>query len=123
MMDQTSLQRTSRIYKIVPAPAWAEALEIGFFAGSADDVRDGFIHLSSGLQIACTLNTHFARQKDLLLIAFDIHDLDEFLKWEPSRGGELFPHFYGPLPTKLARWQQNVTFGADGAAIYDDGTS
>ena len=85
------------VYKICPEAALKEARRHGRFDGSADDARDGFIHLSARHQVAGTLATHFVGQTDLVLIAIDPDRLGEWLRWETSRGGELFPHLYGPL--------------------------
>jgi len=87
------------IYKICSASAWREAERQGAFRGSADDKRDGFIHLSTASQVAGTVAKHFAGQSGLFLIAVDADVLGDALKWEPSRGGELFPHLYGELDT------------------------
>lgn len=87
----------STIYKICPASAWREAERQGAFRGSADDKRDGFIHFSTASQVAGTAARHFAGQTGLFLIAIDADALGETLRWEPSRGGELFPHLYGEL--------------------------
>ena len=84
------------IYKIVPAALWREAEAAGVFTGSPVDRRDGFIHFSTGPQLQATADKHFAGQTGLLLVAVDGDRLD--LKWEPSRGGDLFPHLYGFLP-------------------------
>jgi uncharacterized protein (DUF952 family) len=92
----------TRVYKILSAQDWAEAVARGRFEGSADDRRDGFIHLSAEDQWAGTAAKWFAGQADLLLVAFEAETLGAALKWEPSRGGALFPHLYGPLPTALA---------------------
>ena len=88
---------TEPVYKICPAAALQEARESRRFGGSADDARDGFIHLSAGHQVAGTLAKYFAGQRDLVLLAVDPGRLGERLRWEESRGGELFPHLYGPL--------------------------
>jgi uncharacterized protein (DUF952 family) len=85
------------IYKICPASAWREAERQGVYRGSADDLRDGFIHFSSASQVAGTARKYFARQTGLFLIAVDAAALGDALRWEPSRGGELFPHLYGEL--------------------------
>ena len=85
------------IYKICPASAWREAERQGCYRGSADDKRDGFIHFSSPSQVAGTLVKHFTGQSGLFLIAVGATALGDALKWEPSRGGELFPHLYGEL--------------------------
>jgi len=85
------------IYKVCSASAWREAERQGVFLGSADDRRDGFIHFSTASQVAGTVAKHFAGQTGLFLIAIDADALGDGLKWEPSRGGELFPHLYGEL--------------------------
>jgi uncharacterized protein (DUF952 family) len=85
------------VYKICPAPLWREAERAGRFNGSADDRRDGFIHFSTANQVAGTAEKHFAGQSDLLLVSVDADRLGIALKWEPSRGGALFPHLYGAL--------------------------
>jgi uncharacterized protein (DUF952 family) len=89
--------RGAPIYKICVAAALQEARSSGCFEGSADDLRDGFIHLSAGRQVAGTLAKYFSGQRDLVLLAVDPDRLGNRLRWEPSRGGELFPHLYGPL--------------------------
>ncbi len=93
----------SLIYKILPRAEWDAALEAGTFLGSPIDVQDGFIHFSTGEQWRETLDKHFAGQADLLLVAVEAETLGPELKWETSRGGALFPHLYGPLPTALAQ--------------------
>ena len=89
--------RVRTIYKICPASAWREAERSGVYRGSADDARDGFIHFSTASQVAGTAKKHFFGQTGLFLIAVDADELGEALRWEPSRGGELFPHLYGEL--------------------------
>jgi uncharacterized protein (DUF952 family) len=90
-------RRLRTIYKICPASAWREAERAGIYKGSADDTRDGFIHFSTAAQVAGTARKHFAGQGALFLVAIDSDSLGEALRWEPSRGGELFPHLYGDL--------------------------
>ncbi len=85
------------IYKICPASAWREAERHGVFRGSADDLRDGFIHFSTASQVAETAKKHFAGQIGLFLIAVDADALGDALRWEPSRNEEMFPHLYGEL--------------------------
>lgn len=92
----------SLIYKVLPRAEWEAACAKGLFEGSAIDLKDGFIHFSAGDQWAETLAKHFAGQADLLLVAVDTDALGPQLKWEVSRGGALFPHLYGALPTVLA---------------------
>ncbi len=85
------------IYKICSAAEWHAAERTGVYAGSAVDRRDGFIHFSTAEQAAETAAKHFAGQRDLVLVSVDAANLGKRLKWEPSRGGALFPHLYGTL--------------------------
>ena len=85
------------IYKICSAAEWRAAERAGTYAGSAVDRRDGFIHFSTAGQAVDTAAMHFAGQRDLVLVSIDAANLGKRLKWEPSRGGALFPHLYGAL--------------------------
>lgn len=102
------------IFKIVERGAWDAACRDGMYRGSPDDVRDGFIHFSAPEQVAGTAARHFRGVADLVLVAFDEAALGEALRWEPSRGGSLFPHLYAPLPTALALWTKPMPLAADG---------
>jgi uncharacterized protein (DUF952 family) len=102
------------IYKVTSRAALAEAKAKGRFEGSADDQRDGFIHLSAADQLEGTLAKHFAGQKDLILLAVDSESLGERLQWEPSGGGAIFPHLYGPLDLNALVWDEPLELGADG---------
>ncbi|MEO3776397.1 DUF952 domain-containing protein [Micromonospora sp. B11E3] len=86
------------IYKLLTTAEWDAARDAGHFAGSAVDHQDGFIHLSAAGQVVETARRHFAGVTGLTLLAVDPAALDGRLRWEPSRGGELFPHLYGALP-------------------------
>lgn len=90
------------VYKIVDRSDWQLACERGAYSGSPDDERDGFVHLSTAAQLEGTAAKFFHAQPGLLLIEFRAGDLGHALKWEPSRGGALFPHLYGPLPAEAA---------------------
>jgi uncharacterized protein (DUF952 family) len=107
----------SRIYKVCGAGEWAAAEAAGAYEGSADDARDGFIHFSTGRQLAGTLAKHFAGRDDLVLVAAEADALGDALKWEPSRGGALFPHLYGALPTSAALWTKPLNLGGDGRHV------
>jgi uncharacterized protein (DUF952 family) len=85
------------IYKIATTAQWRAAEAAGVFTGAPVDVADGFIHFSTESQVAETLARHFAGQRDLVLVAVDDAQLGDALRWEPSRGGQLFPHLYAPL--------------------------
>ncbi|MGD9536505.1 MAG: DUF952 domain-containing protein [Alphaproteobacteria bacterium] len=109
------------VYKICPRTAWEVALARGAYEGSADDRRDGFIHLSTGAQVEATALKHFGGQRDLVLVALDAAALDDAaLRYEPSRGGALFPHLYGPLPTGAALWAEPLPLDQGGAFVLPD---
>jgi uncharacterized protein (DUF952 family) len=86
------------IYKIVRADDWRAAETEGVFRGAAVDLADGYIHFSTEAQVEETAARHFTGQDGLLLVAVDAEKLGEALKWEPSRGGALFPHLYSTMP-------------------------
>jgi len=104
----------SRLYKIVDAAAWEAAVRAGTFVGAEVDLKDGYIHLSTAAQAAETARLHFARREGLLLIAIEAQALGDALKWEPSRGGDLFPHLYGTLKPELAVETRPLALNADG---------
>jgi uncharacterized protein (DUF952 family) len=106
--------KSLRVFKILSADEWTEAKQSGTFTGSRDDRRDGFIHLSTAVQVAGTAARHFAGQHGLVLVAFDAARLGPALKWEPSRGGALFPHLYAPLPIDAVLWTRDMKLGPDG---------
>ena len=106
------------VYKIVAEIEWRAAEQNGAFEGSAVDHTDGFIHFSSAEQAVETAARHFAGQDGLLLVAIRADALGEKLKWEPSRGGALFPHLYGALPLSAVRWTRPLPLGADGKHIF-----
>ena len=85
------------LYKVLRASEWQEAQKQGAFAGSPDDLRDGFVHLSTRAQLAGTLHRHFTGETGLVILELAADRLDD-VKWEPSRDGALFPHLYGVLP-------------------------
>jgi uncharacterized protein (DUF952 family) len=102
------------IYKIAEAAQWTDAVTRGTFDGSADDKRDGFIHLSTAAQARETAAKHFAGRAGLVLAAVQVELLGALLRWEPSRGGALFPHVYGPLPMSAVAWTRPLPVGTDG---------
>jgi uncharacterized protein (DUF952 family) len=102
------------IYKVCAATEWHEAAVAGAYRGSSVDLRDGFIHFSTSTQLAETLRRHFAGRRDLVLVAVDPDDLGAQLRWEPSRGRDLFPHLHGDLPVSLAQQITPLDVEADG---------
>ena len=85
------------IYKIMSRQEWETAQATGLYEGSGVDRRDGFIHLSASHQVRATARKHFSGIDDLLLVSVAEEALGQSLKWEVSRGGDLFPHIYGAL--------------------------
>jgi len=102
------------VYKIVARTVWDEAAAAGRFDGAAIDIRDGYIHLSTAAQAQETARLHFRGQAGLVLAGFQAETLGAALKWEPSRGGQLFPHLYGPLDPALALDVRDIPLAADG---------
>jgi uncharacterized protein (DUF952 family) len=102
------------IFKIVEREAWSAAASEGTYRGSPDDLRDGFIHFSAPHQLRGTAAKHFRGVNGLVLVAFDEGALGDTLKWEPSRGGDLFPHLYAKLPMSAVVWVEPLRIGVDG---------
>ena len=100
------------IYKIAAEGLWREAMEKGSFSGSPVDVNDGFIHFSTAAQVRETAARHFAGVTDLVLVAIATTGLD--LRWEASRGGDLFPHLYDELPLSAVQWVKPLPLDANG---------
>lgn len=106
--------RPKFVYKISPDTAWHEARTAGTYHGSVDDRRDGFIHFSTAAQAPGTAAKFFAGQGGLVVAAIDVEAAGPALKWEPSRGGMLFPHLYGPLDMTCVVWTKPLPLGDDG---------
>jgi uncharacterized protein (DUF952 family) len=108
------------IYKIVAEAAWREAEETGFFKGAAIDLSDGYIHFSTVDQVRETAARHFAGQADLVLVAVEAKKLGDKLKYEPSRGGALFPHLYAPLDRAAVRWVRQLPLGSSNEHLFPE---
>ena len=106
------------IYKIVPDRLWRDAVAKGSFGGSPVDAKDGFIHFSTASQVRETAAKHFAGVPDLVIVAVSSADLGTQLRWEPSRGGDLFPHLYSDLPMTAVRWVRPVPLDAAGCHVF-----
>ncbi|HEX4304160.1 MAG TPA: DUF952 domain-containing protein [Rhizomicrobium sp.] len=110
------MNQAATIYKIATAADWAAAERAGSFAGSAHDKADGFLHFSTGPQLAETLRLYYAGQNDLVLVAVDAAALGDALKWEHSAArGEDFPHLFALLTMSAVKWARPI--GRDGAGI------
>ena len=108
----------SHVYKICPETLWREAERSGVFRGSHVDRRDGFIHFSTAAQVTRTRERHFSGQTDLLLVRVNTTSLGERLKWEPSRGGALFPHLYGELALTAVAQVDPLPLGPDKRHVF-----
>jgi uncharacterized protein (DUF952 family) len=106
------------IYKICTTAEWREAERDGAYRGSAVDRADGFIHFSTAAQAPETAAKWFAGQHDLVLVAVDVDALGDALKWEPSRGGALFPHLYGDLPLSAVQSVVQLPLDAGGRHVF-----
>ena len=106
------------VYKIVATEEWAKAQAAGVFAGAAIDRTDGFIHFSTAEQSPETAAKWFAGRGDLTLAAIDADALGDDLRWEPSRGGALFPHLHAPLPMSAVVWSRPLPLGSDGDHVF-----
>lgn len=106
------------IYKIATKSQWDEALEIGLFKGAPIDLSDGYIHFSTADQARETAAKHFHGQKNLKLVKVAVAPLGDNLKWEVSRGGDLFPHLYADLKTDDAISIVDLMEDANGGHIF-----
>jgi uncharacterized protein (DUF952 family) len=107
-------------YKIIAAAEWAGIAEVGTYGGSAVDLADGYIHLSTEAQFAETAGKHYAGRDDLMSLTVDLSVLGRTVVWEPSRGGQLFPHIYGPLLVEAVTGRRLFRVDADGV-LHDEG--
>jgi len=108
------------IYKICPAALWQAAVETGVFEGSEVDRADGYIHFSTASQVASTLARHYAGATGLVIAAFDETKLAPPIRYEPARGGMLFPHLYGTFDPALALWVKPLALGPDGHHVLPE---
>ena len=104
----------TKVYKILFRAEWADAEANGVFAGSALDLKDGYIHLSTAAQAGETARLHFKGHAGLVLLKLDAERLGPAIKWEPSRGGQLFPHLYGALKTSDVEAVRDLPLSAEG---------
>lgn len=108
----------AHIYKLLRAEEWAAFQAKGFFTGAPVDVKDGYIHFSTAEQVRETAAKHFAGADGLVLAEVDPRKLGAALKWEPSRGGRLFPHLYSPMTMKAVERTWTLERGADGLHVF-----
>ncbi len=103
-----------------PRPPGKQAEKTGVYAGSDDDLRDGFLHFSTGDQVVESVEKHRAGQSGLVILACDPDALYPELRWEPSRGGALFPHYYGALPVERVAFVKDLPLDADGRHVFPE---
>jgi uncharacterized protein (DUF952 family) len=108
------------VYKICSRPIWDDAVSRSVFAGATIDLTDGFIHLSTAAQAPVTAALFFKTGDDLVLVEFEDQNLPGLI-YEPSRGGEMFPHVFGTIDTKLALSVYKLTRQTDGSLKFPDG--
>ncbi len=108
------------IYHICRREEWEAAARAGRYLGSSQDKADGFIHFSGAAQVKASAAKHRAGQSGLVLLAVDAERLGAALKWEPSRGGALFPHLYGALAVEAVLAVRDLPLGADGAHLFPE---
>ena len=113
---------TDLAYKLVDGAEWRTAIANGSYAGSAVDLADGYIHMSTAAQLAETARRHYSGRDDLVLVSIALTGLGEALKWEASRGGDLFPHLFRPLQTSFAVEERRLTVDEAGLMRFEDGT-
>lgn len=101
------------IYKITSHEAYRVFAKTGIFPGMPVDRKDGYVHFSTAAQLGETLRLHFAGQGEVVVFSVRPQDLGATLRWEPSRGGQLFPHLYGDLP--IAALGEHATVSVDAA--------
>ena len=106
------------IYHMCRAEEWRQATESGSYPGSSQDVEDGFIHFSTAAQVVESAAKHRAGPDGLVLLTVDGEALGEDLWWEPSRGGQLFPHLYAELPVSAVLRADPLPLGADGRHVF-----
>jgi uncharacterized protein (DUF952 family) len=120
------------IYKLLTRAEWEAAQEEGYLSGTADDERDGFIHFSTAAQLPETARKYFSGVPDLVLLTIEVETLTGLLtppagsrfrnksvcfRWEPARGGDLFPHLYTPLPISAVKRVTAISPSPDGTPI------
>lgn len=108
------------IFKICDGGLWAEAVRSGVFKGAPVDREDGYIHFSTADQVVETARRHFRGIEGLVLAAIEKSRLGSALRYEPSRGGDLFPHLYGDLPMSAVRWTVPLPLGPDGHHLFPE---
>lgn len=117
------IQAPGIAFKIIDRPDWRGMLAEGRYDGSEADRADGYIHLSTEAQLPGTAAKHYAGREDLMLLTVDLAAVADSLAWEPSRGGDLFPHLYGPLPRSAVTETRELRVDAEGRMTLQGGAA
>ena len=117
-MSYVSMQMNDLIYHMCRWEEWEVALEQGYYAGSSQDREDGFIHFSTAKQVRDSAAKHRAGQTGLVLLTVDPNAVENSLRWEPSRSGMLFPHFYGTLDVSVVLRADPIELNSIGVHIF-----
>jgi len=115
------MTRPAVAFKVMSRADWTRARAEGRYEGSAVDLADGYIHMSTEAQLPETLSKHYRGQSDLVVLIVDLGTVDDDLVWEPSRGGDLFPHLYAALPISAVTGQRSIAVTADGTVVEAEG--
>lgn len=107
------------IYKILRSEEWAALLHEGETRGAPIDVADGYVHFSTAAQLLETAERHFAGEAGLVVLRVEESRLGDALRWEPSRGGQLFPHLYRPLRLADLAWVRPMGSSGSGHRLPD----
>ncbi len=113
------MSRDMLTYKIFRATEWTDLQTKGETFGAPIDVADGYVHLSTAEQAPTTAALYFAGATDLVLVAIDDKTTGDAMKWEPSRGGQLFPHLYRKLSMADVLWHRDLPL-VDGTHDFGD---
>lgn len=109
---------TALIYHLARKSAWDAAQAAGLYEGTPEDRADGFMHFSTAAQVAESAAKHRKGEPDLILVGADPAALGAALKWEISRGGQLFPHLYAALPLSAVKRADPLPLGPDGLHVF-----
>jgi uncharacterized protein (DUF952 family) len=117
---ETPMRISDFVYKIASVEVHRAFVDTGVFPGMPIDIADGYVHFSTAAQLRETLRLHFAGRADLVVFSASANGLGTALRWEPSRGGQLFPHLYGELPITAVGEHATISVAADGAVVLPD---
>lgn len=114
MKNPPKISEPELIYKIVTAAHWLEAKDLDHIPPMPVDIGDGYMHFSTANQLPKTLELYFSSEAGVVILAVKTQQVRADLKWEPSRGGDLFPHLFAPLAKSSISWHETVNVNANG---------